>query len=105
MRISGLSAKALVLATSFLVIAILVGLVRLVPPLTEGGLPKSAAPHILATAPANRADYCQSTLSGVDCACFLNKADEVLNAPREPVQGMAYADRWDLARHQAIQSC
>ncbi|MBV7393934.1 hypothetical protein [Mameliella sediminis] len=87
-------------------VALLVAGVNRLPPLTQGGLPRTGSPPPgLATAPADPALWCRSNLTDVDCACFAQKAGEVMSTAHEPVQGMAYANRWDLARAQAGQSC
>lgn len=93
---------AAILAT----VALLVAGVSTLPPLTEGGLtPSGPPPYGAASAPADPAAFCRATLSGVNCACFAQKTAEVMSAPHKPVPGMAYADRWDLARAQAGESC
>ncbi|WP_417208123.1 hypothetical protein [Antarctobacter sp.] len=87
-------------------VALLVAGVSTLPPLTEGGLPRSGPPpYGAASAPADPEAFCRATLEGVNCACFAQKAGEVMSAPHKPVQGLAYANRWDLARAQAGESC
>lgn len=87
-------------------VAVLVAGVSTLPPLTQGGLPRGGTPVVnAASAPADPAAFCRETLDGVNCACFAKKAGEVMSAPHDPVPGLAYADRWDLARSQAGDSC
>lgn len=79
-------------------------LVNLVPPLTQSDKPEvltTYGPH----GPLDTAAYCRENLSGVNCTCFVHKADHVLQAPHVPARGMEYANRWDLARGQAGVSC
>lgn len=106
MSATWLSSRPAIYAATLVAIALLVMGVRLFPPLTQGGLPRSGPPPVgAAAAPADPAAWCRETLSGVNCACFAQKATEVMNAPHNPVRGMVYADRWDLARAQASESC
>lgn len=97
--------KFLHYGAGLLVIGGLVVGVQAFPPLTEGGLARTVDPYIAASAPKDPAAYCRQNLSGVDCACFAAKAGEVLSKPHEPIQGFSYADRWQLARGQAGESC
>lgn len=95
-----------IVTVSLVVIALLFFGVRVFPPLTQGGLPRSGPPPVGAeAAPADPAAWCRATLSGVNCACFAQKAQEVMSAPHRPVSGLVYADRWELAREQARDSC
>ncbi|MGP6088013.1 hypothetical protein [Antarctobacter jejuensis] len=99
------SSKLLHYGAGLLVIAGLVAGVQAFPPLTEGGLARSVHPVVASGAAADPAAYCRENLSGVNCACFAQKAGEVLSKPYDPIQGLSYADRWDLARGQAGDSC
>lgn len=106
MSASWLSSRLAIYVLSFVAIALLAMGVRVFPPLTQGGLPRSGSQPVGAdAAPADPAAWCRATLSNVDCACFAKKATEVMNTPHDPVYGLVYADRWDLARAQATQSC
>lgn len=87
-------------------VALLVAGVSTLPPLTQGGLTRSGPPpYGAASAPADPAAFCRANMTGVNCACFAQKTAEVMNAPHKPVRGLVYADRWDLARAQAGESC
>ncbi len=99
------SSKFLHYGAGLLVIAGLVAGVQAFPPLTEGGLSRTVHPFIAASAPEDPAAFCRKNLSGVNCACFAAKAGEVLSKPHEPIQGLSYSDRWELARGQAGESC
>lgn len=90
---------------SLAVIAILVSGIQLLPPLTEGGLPRSVPPYGAESAPDDPEAWCRANLPGVNCACFAQKAGEVMSEPHEPIPGMAYANRWELARTQAGDGC
>ncbi|MFW2542200.1 hypothetical protein ACN2XU_06135 [Primorskyibacter sp. 2E107] len=48
---------------------------------------------------------CQASMPGVDCACFAQKATQVLMEDRPRASGWSYADQWELARAQASDSC
>lgn len=48
---------------------------------------------------------CRETMPGTDCACFRQKATQVLQENRPRVGGYVYADQWELAKWQARQSC
>ncbi|WP_136439258.1 hypothetical protein [Pacificoceanicola onchidii] len=48
---------------------------------------------------------CRETMPGVDCACFQQKATQVLQDDRPRVGGFRYADQWELAKAQASESC
>lgn len=101
-----MSSRPVLYAASLVTVGLLVMGVQMFPPLTQGGLPRSGPPPVGAeAAPADPAAWCRSTLTGVNCACFAQKAAEVMSAPHAPVQGMVYADRWELARAQASRSC
>ncbi|MBV6636178.1 MAG: hypothetical protein KI788_09765 [Mameliella sp.] len=93
-------------ATVLATVALLVVGVNQLPPLTEGGLPRSGPPPFgAASAPADPVGWCRANLPGVDCGCFAQKADKVMNARHEPLQGVAYVNRWDLALAQADKGC
>ncbi|MBW4983095.1 hypothetical protein KZZ07_11135 [Mameliella sp. CS4] len=93
-------------ATVLATVALLVVGVNQLPPLTQGGLPRSGPPPFGAvSAPADPAAWCRANLSDVNCGCFAQKADEVMSAPHERLQGLSYANRWDLARAQAGAGC
>ncbi|WGW05739.1 hypothetical protein [Tropicibacter oceani] len=49
--------------------------------------------------------HCRAQLPGVDCACFSQKASQILAETNERALGWSYADRWDLARTQATAAC
>lgn len=95
----------MVFAGSMMGVGTVVAGVSQLPPLTEGRLPPSVAPYGVESAPTDTRLYCRDTLTGVDCACFAQKADEILESPYQPVQGLTYADRWELARDQAESGC
>lgn len=93
---------AMALAT----VALLVAGVNQLPPLTQGGLPRSGPPpRGAASAPADPIAWCRANLPDVNCGCFAQKADEVMSAPHDPLPGAAYMNRWDLARAQAGKGC
>lgn len=86
--------------------ALLLMAVQTVPPLTQVSVPPPPPLDArVLTARMDEAAYCRDHLSGVDCICFAYRAGLVLNAPRDPLPWLTYADRWELALGQARQSC
>ena len=65
-------------------------------------------PRIKSNIPVTRgevANYCSNQLSGVDCGCFTRAAGAVLSDRKPEAQGWSYADKWELARNQAVSGC
>ena len=49
--------------------------------------------------------YCQSNLDDVNCACFAGIAGHIMAQDTPDFRGSIAADRAELARSQASQSC
>lgn len=49
--------------------------------------------------------YCRSNLDDVNCACFADIAGQVLSTDTPEFRGTVAADKFELARSQAMQSC
>jgi hypothetical protein len=92
-------------AGSALALAILIALVNIVPPLTDGGPSESLTPFATSRAPGKEAAYCRENLNDIKCICFARKAGHVMESAHMPIRGLVYADRWELARIQAGGSC
>lgn len=91
---------------TLLVVGILVTGVSALPPLTQSSTPlENVSPFADAPDNSGPAQFCRANMADVNCACFAQKAQEVLSHPHDPVPGLVYADRWELARGQAGPSC
>jgi hypothetical protein len=66
-------------------------------------LPRIRAPAPIT--PQEVSSYCANQLSGVDCGCFARAAGHVLDQQTPEAIGWSYADKWDLARSQAMEDC
>ena len=104
-----MAGKLGILIKTTIAVSVAVGLVSLAPPLTSsssGGLRTGAlgGPQ-MTDQQASSASYCEANLSGVDCACFVNAAEQVLNHKTEHAIGWRYADPWELAKGQASEAC
>ena len=49
--------------------------------------------------------YCAANVEDVNCNCFAHKAAYVMAQTDPQVIGLEYADRQDMARNQAGQTC
>jgi hypothetical protein len=87
---------------------VLVASVQLLPPLTSWEAPEARkagqGTDWLDGAESEHA-YCTARLPGVNCACFADKAGEILRDDSQRFAGWAYADKLDLALAQATDSC
>lgn len=83
----------------------LVAAAHTLPPLTQPGSPINFKNGHDSAANFDPTEYCQNSMSGVNCACFAQKAAQVLAQDRERVSGFAYADQVDLAVAQGEDSC
>ena len=73
-------------------------------PMTVGSGLGSTNEKTVAAAQAEQ-DYCQSELSGVNCACFSRMAAHIKTDTRPKVENIIYADKEELARGQAKDTC
>ncbi|WP_299409202.1 hypothetical protein [uncultured Roseobacter sp.] len=76
----------------------------LFPPLTTRG-PAVEADAAYQTHVIGELAYCRSNRSDVNCACFARKAGHIMSFEGPQVRGFVYADRSELARGQAGNSC
>jgi hypothetical protein len=79
-----------------------IGAVQFLPPLTAPG---GAGPPAVVAQARRSQDFCQRSLTGVDCGCFAQKAAEVMAEDRPRAGGWSYADRWQLALAQGSAAC
>ncbi|MBP0481699.1 hypothetical protein [Sagittula salina] len=117
-----LGSNAVMIGASLLFTGALVAGVQYLPPLTQPDAstfpefqqyrPVDGTPGLIEARDSggrsvivNPGAYCQAELSGVDCGCFRETANQVLRSRKPRVSGWRYADDWELALAQAKASC
>ena len=91
---------------AYLIVGVVVVLAvgSLFPPIVSRSGSTDATAIEVATK-AQELDYCKSNLDGVNCTCFAGVSGHILSQDTPNFRGTVAANREDLARGQASQSC
>jgi hypothetical protein len=88
--------------SAILAVALVVGFSF--PALTERGAADPKSAQVQETV-ANERERCKSSLDGVDCGCYAQKAGYLKTQAGPKAAGGRYVDQTDLARSQAASGC
>ncbi len=77
------------------------------PPLTDGGSANTSGINQVEfdAVIAQELTHCRDRIEDADCSCFANISGNILTHRAPDIPGAVRADRLELARGQATQSC
>ncbi|WP_299925679.1 hypothetical protein [uncultured Pelagimonas sp.] len=90
---------------AIVVCAAIVAGAQTLPALTEPSVSSSAVAKMAKRSAFRPRQFCAASMSGVDCACFEQKAAQILATKQERIWGWSYANQLDLAIEQGREGC
>ncbi len=93
------------IGVAIVVCASIVAGAQTLPALTEPSVSSTAVAYVAKRSAFQPRQFCAASMPGVDCACFEQKAAQVLAQKQERILGWSYANQLDLAIEQGRKGC